>query len=697
MKNQSKKDSQRASELKKVLNTANYEYYVLDSPSIEDAVYDQLYRELLALERSNPNLITLDSPSQRLGGLPANNFQSVQHKIPLLSLDNAFNFEELKDWNLRIQKLLEKELSQEKDMDEMISELKIDGNAIALSYVDGLLIRAATRGDGLNGEDITANVKTIPSIPLALRFKQQPAWLEVRGEAFLPNKRFEEINKMRTANNEPLFANPRNACAGTLRQLDPRIVASRNLDFFAYSIYLPDHWKSKEFNVKKPENQAEALELLKIAGFKVNPNTEIHKNLNSVKRYFDKWETKRHRLPYATDGVVVKLNDFKTQDTTGFTQKAPRWAIAMKYPAEEAPSKLLKLSYQVGRTGAVTPVAEFEPITLAGTTVSRATVHNANRLAKLDLHSEDTIIVKKAGEIIPEVVRVLTELRTNNAKPLSLPKRCPECDGDLVQENNEAITKCINEKCPAQLRGLLRHWVNKKSMDIDGFGSKLIEQLVEKNLVTSIASLYKLDEKTLTKLSRMGQRSAEKLILAIENSKQQPWYRQLYGLGILHVGESNAKVLAKEFRSASKLATVVNESPELIRQIHGIGNEIIDSLQNWFTSKENQQLLVELMDVGLSLKATESEHIIAYNQHLDKKNFVLTGTMTSLNRNEATKIIEEAGGKVSSSISSNTHYLIAGKKAGSKLKKAKELKIKILTEEDLLNFLKQEPDLYGKT
>ena len=687
MKNQSNKASQRASELKKVLNTANYEYYVLDSPSMEDSVYDKLYRELIELERSNPELIALDSPSQRLGALPTNNFQNVQHKIPLLSLDNVFNFKELKGWNLRVQKLLEQELAQQKNFLEMICELKIDGNAIALSYVDGLLVKAATRGDGINGEDITANVKTISTIPLALRFKQPPAWLEVRGEAFLPNKRFEEINELRAANNEPVFANPRNACAGTLRQLDSRIVASRNLDFFAYSIYLPSNWKAKELNIKKPENQAEALELLKIAGFKINPNTEIHKNLKSVKTYFDNWETKRHQLPYATDGVVVKLNSFRTQETIGFTQKAPRWAIAMKYPAEEAPSKLLKLSYQVGRTGAVTPVAEFEPITLAGTTVSRATVHNANRLSELDLHSEDTIIIKKAGEIIPEVVRVLTELRTKSAKRLSLPQKCPECNGNLVKENNEAITKCINEKCPAKLRGLLRHWVNKRSMNIDGFGSKLIEQLVKKNLVTSVASLYKLDEKTLTSLSRMGQKSAKKLIIAIENSKKQPWYRQLYGLGILHVGEGNAKMLAKEFTSASQLVTVVNESPELIRQIHGIGNEIIDSLQDWFANKENQQLLVDLNELGVSLKATQAELIVDYNKNIYKKNFVLTGTMTSLTRNEATKIIEQAGGKVSSSISAKTNYLIAGEKAGSKLKKAKELKVKILKEKDLLNLL----------
>ena len=687
MKNQSNKASQRASELKKVLNTANYEYYVLDSPSMEDSVYDKLYRELIELERSNPELIALDSPSQRLGALPTNNFQNVQHKIPLLSLDNVFNFKELKGWNLRVQKLLEQELAKQKNFLEMICELKIDGNAIALSYVDGLLVKAATRGDGINGEDITANVKTISTIPLALRFKQPPAWLEVRGEAFLPNKRFEEINELRAANNEPVFANPRNACAGTLRQLDSRIVASRNLDFFAYSIYLPSNWKAKELNIKKPENQAEALELLKIAGFKINPNTEIHKNLKSVKTYFDNWETKRHQLPYATDGVVVKLNSFRTQETIGFTQKAPRWAIAMKYPAEEAPSKLLKLSYQVGRTGAVTPVAEFEPITLAGTTVSRATVHNANRLSELDLHSEDTIIIKKAGEIIPEVVRVLTELRTKSAKRLSLPQKCPECNGNLVKENNEAITKCINEKCPAKLRGLLRHWVNKRSMNIDGFGSKLIEQLVKKNLVTSVASLYKLDEKTLTSLSRMGQKSAKKLIIAIENSKKQPWYRQLYGLGILHVGEGNAKMLAKEFTSASQLVTVVNESPELIRQIHGIGNEIIDSLQDWFANKENQQLLVDLNELGVSLKATQAELIVDYNKNIYKKNFVLTGTMTSLTRNEATKIIEQAGGKVSSSISAKTNYLIAGEKAGSKLKKAKELKVKILKEKDLLNLL----------
>ncbi len=685
--------SKRSSELRKLLNKANHAYYVLDTPFMEDTVYDRLYRELLNIEKNHPSLITTDSPSQRLGNTPAKKFVNVQHKIPLMSLDNAFDFEELHDWDLRIRKLLNHKnqaINLETSI-QLVCELKIDGNALALSYVNGVLVKAATRGDGIEGEEITANVKTITSIPLSLGIENPPAWLEVRGEAFLPNQTFDAINTVRKQQGESLFANPRNACAGTLRQLDSQIVASRQLDFFAYTMYLPENWHPQEENISAPQSQYSALQWLKKVGFKVNPNTKIVGSLNEVQSFFNTWETKRHKLPYATDGVVVKVNNIGLQAILGVTQKAPRWAIALKYPAEEAPTKLINLTYQIGRTGTVTPVAEFEPIPLAGTIVRKATLHNADRIKSLDLHNEDTIIVRKAGEIIPEVLCVLKELRPQNATPLYLPTNCPECNEKLVRGADQAATKCINNLCPAILKGALRHWVSKKAMNIDGIGSKVIEQLVNQNLVQSIPNLYELNYKMLFKLERMGEKSAHKLITSIDNSKKQPWYKQLYGLGIPHIGEGNAKLLAKVFPSESELCNAALNSPESIAKIYGIGNEMVESLQAWFQEESNQEIINKLKKLGIEFKSDEraisNKVNSSSNDEVFGKNFVLTGTMESLSRTIAKEMIENAGGKVNSSISSKTNYLIAGNNAGSKLKKAKELGIRILNEENFLNLL----------
>ena len=447
---------QRAQELRNVLHQAAHAYYVLDDPQMEDAVYDRLYRELLDLEQSDPSLIAPDSPTQRVGGAPAQGFSSVAHRVPLLSLDNAFNQDELSAWHERLQRVLGPSNDQEL---ALVAELKIDGNALALSYENGVLTRAATRGDGSRGEDITANVRTISSIPLRLHIADPPAWVEVRGEAFIPDGTFAAINAEREASGEALFANPRNACAGTLRQLDPKVVAARRLDFFAYALHLPA--------ANQPRSQWEALQWLEQAGFRVNPNRTLCNGLMGIQQFCNTWEEQRHGLAYATDGVVVKLNNLALQAEAGFTQKAPRWAIALKYPAEEAPSRLLRVVVQVGRTGAVTPVAEFEPVALADTSVSRATLHNADRIAELDLHLGDTVVVRKAGEIIPEVVRVLSELRPAGAIPASLPATCPECGSTLVREGEEAATRCVNSSCPAILRGGLRHWVSKGAMDVD--------------------------------------------------------------------------------------------------------------------------------------------------------------------------------------------------------------------------------------
>jgi DNA ligase (NAD+) len=675
-------DQARASELRRLLNHAAHAYYVLDAPELEDPVYDRLYRELLELEAAHPELITPDSPTQRVGGTPAAAFSSVEHRIPLLSLDNAFSSEELEAWYGRLLKVLDREAGTALPM---VGELKIDGNALALSYENGLLVRAATRGDGERGEEITANVRTITSVPLRLLLPHPPAWLEVRGEALIPDATFAAINAERVERDEAPFANPRNACAGTLRQLDPKVVAARRLDFFAYTLHLPQD------PPQGPPSQWECLQWLQRAGFKVNPNAELLPDLAAVEAFFSAWDTGRRSLAYATDGVVVKLNDLRLQDAAGFTQKAPRWAIALKYAAEEAPSRLLRLACQVGRTGVVTPVAEFEPVPLAGTTVSRATLHNADRLAELDLHAGDTIVVRKAGEIIPEVVRVLGELRPAGATRLALPNLCPECGSELVREEGEAATRCVNSSCPAILRGALRHWVSKGGLDVDGLGAKLIEQLVEKGLVGSIADLYRLDGALLASLERMGAKSAENLVTALAASRAQPWHRQLYGLGIHHVGEVSAKALAAAFPSAAELATAAATAaatPPSITAVFGIGAEIAQSLQQWFATPANRLLLEQLAGLGFSLAAGPGERAASaaaagQQAPLAGQTFVLTGSLPSLSRSAAQALIEAAGGKVSSSVSKKTSYVVAGEEAGSKLSKAEGLGVAVLDEAGL--------------
>ena len=687
----------RVKELKALLNQANHAYYILDSPIMEDSIYDHLYRELINLEAKEPHLVSPDSPTQRIGSNNLEGFSKVKHRIPLFSLENAFNISEVNEWKTRLLKIINQDPATNSLMDnlEMICELKIDGNALALSYKNGLLVRAASRGNGTEGEDITANVKTIISVPLALHFKEPPPWLEVRGEAFIPNTTFEIINKDRQNNNEPLFANPRNACAGTLRQHDPKKVAARKLDFFAYTIHLPENWHTEQTSSKQPSDQSQALEWLKSAGFKVNPHSQSCGDFKQVKNFINEWENNRHHLPYATDGVVIKANNFKQQNILGFTQKAPRWAIALKYPAEESPTKLLKLTYQVGRTGVITPVAEFAPINLGGTSVCRATLHNSKRLLSLDLHLGDTIVVRKAGEIIPEVVRVLNELRPKDSKRIIFPATCPECNSTLIKDSAVAATRCINSNCPAILQGSIRHWVSKSALDIDGLGSKLIEKLVKKNLVKSIACLYKLDEEVIESIERMGTKSAKSLITALKVSKQKAWYKKLYGLGILHIGESNAKALAKVFPDSDILSHTIRQSPELIKKTFGIGDEITESLKTWFLDENNQKLLANLKNAGVSLKENAEEESLRQRniknpkRALNGKIFVLTGTLPSLRRRQAKELIEEAGGKVHSSISSNTSYLVAGLNSGNKLNKAEKLNIEIIDEDELKHLLSE--------
>lgn len=684
---------QRALELRALLNRAAHAYYVLDAPVMEDAVYDRLYRELVALESAHPQLLSQDSPSQRVGGSPAEGFSSVRHRIGLLSLDNAFSVEELEAWYGRLLKALDRSPAADQPPPAlaMVCELKIDGNALALSYEHGVLVRAATRGDGEQGEEITANVRTIASVPLRLELQDPPAWVEVRGEALIPDATFAAINAERQARGEALFANPRNACAGTLRQLDPKVVASRRLDFFGYTLHLPPDWTATGQDPAAPTSQWQVLQWLAAVGFRVNPKATLCPDLAAVEAFFADWQERRQGLDYATDGVVVKLDDLRLQDEAGFTQKAPRWAIALKYAAEEAPSRLLRLVMQVGRTGVVTPVAEFEPVPLAGTMVGRATLHNADRLAELDLHGGDTIVVRKAGEIIPEVVRVLAELRPAGAAPLQLPDGCPECGSSLVREAGEAATRCVNSSCPAILRGSLRHWVSKGALDVDGLGSKLIGLLVDRGLVRRIPDLYRLDGALLASLDRLGDKSAANLVAALELSRRQSWQRQLFGLGIHHVGEVNAKALARAFPSAAQLASAAIEAPERITAIHGIGAEIAQSLQQWFSTAANQELVSDLERLGFSLANAPADPAASGEpsaDHLSGQTFVLTGTLPSLSRSQAQALIEAAGGKVSGSVSKKTSFVVAGAEAGSKLTKAESLGVAVLDEAALRQLLK---------
>ncbi|MBD2390682.1 NAD-dependent DNA ligase LigA [Aphanizomenon flos-aquae NRERC-008] len=670
----------RIEELRRLLQQASYAYYVLDAPTMEDTVYDRLYRELQELETKNPELITHDSPTQRIGERPATHFTSIRHNIPLYSLENAFNIEELQNWDQRWRR---HSLTQYNSGEiEYVSELKIDGAALALTYENGVLTRGATRGDGVTGEDITQNVRTIRSIPLRLNFNdlENIAKVEVRGEVFLPLQVFKEINEKRQKAGEQVFANPRNAVAGTLRQLDSRIVAQRQLDFFAYTLHITGLDDSSIANT-----QWQALELLQKMGFRVDTNHKLCHSIAEISEYYQYWDTERLNSPYMTDGVVVKLNTFRLQEQLGFTQKFPRWAIALKYPAEEAPTRVEKITVNVGRTGALTPLAEMLPVQLAGTTVSRATLHNSDRIELLDIRIGDTVIVRKAGEIIPEVVRVIKELRPTDTHPFIMPSHCPVCGQLVVRETGEAVTRCVNASCPAILKGEIEHWVSRDALDIKGVGEKLVYQLVDKKLIHSVADLYELTKEQLCVLERMGEKSAEKLIKAIAQSKNQPWSRVLYGLGIRHVGSVNAQLLTEKFTTVEEL-TAARQSD--IAGVYGIGAEIAQSVYQWLRTPANQSLISRLQGIGLQLaNSAEAQVVGEINQKFAGKTFVVTGTLPTLKREEAKALIQKSGGKITESVSKKTDFLVVGADAGSKLDKAQNLGISQLTEAQLLAML----------
>ncbi len=670
---------QRVQELRQLLMSASYAYYVLDNPVMEDAVYDQLYRELSDLETQYPELVTPESPTQRVGEKPASQFSSVRHNIPLYSLENAFNMEEFAKWQERWQRYAPSLIKGQQEGFEYVCELKIDGSALALTYENGILVRGVTRGDGITGEEITQNVRTIRSIPLQLNTETPPPVVEVRGEAFLPLDVFEQINQEREEAGEPLFANPRNAAAGTLRQLDPRIVDRRRLDFFPYTLHIPG-----KDDAEVARTQWAALELLQKLGFRVNPNRKLCASLEDVRDYYNYWDIERRNLPYMTDGVVVKLNSFALQEQLGFTQKFPRWAIALKYPAEEAPTRVEAIAINVGRTGALTPLAHLHPVQLAGTTVQRATLHNSDYIAQLDLRTGDTVIIRKAGEIIPEVVRVLPELRPEGTQPFQMPTHCPVCNQPVVRQAGEAVTRCINASCPAILKGALTHWASRNALDINGLGEKIVQQLVDQGVVRSVADLYDLTPEQLASLERMGKKLAEKLVDAIANSKTQPWSRVLYGLGIRHVGSVNAQTLTQQFPRVEQLA---GASAANIEGVYGIGPEIAQSVSQWFQVPANQTLIDRLRNAGLQLAAQVETTAERKSQPLSGKTFVITGTLPTLKRDEAKELIQKAGGKVTNSVSTKTDYLVVGEDAGSKLEKAQTLGITQLSEAQLLELL----------
>ncbi|KZN95465.1 NAD-dependent DNA ligase LigA [Aeribacillus pallidus] len=659
----------RVKELHKLLNQYNYEYHVLDNPSVPDAEYDRLMRELIELEEEYPELKTPDSPSQRVGGAVLDAFRKVAHRVPMLSLANAFNEQDLRDFDRRVRQAVG-------DV-EYVVELKIDGLAVSLRYENGLFVQGSTRGDGTTGEDITENLKTIRSIPLRLKKNLS---MEVRGEAFMPKASFEKLNEERIAKGEVPFANPRNAAAGSLRQLDPKIAAKRNLDIFVYNI--------AELGDTGVSSHSEALDLLDELGFKTNRERRKCKNIDEVIELLDQLLEKRSQLPYDIDGVVIKVDSLRQQEALGATAKSPRWAIAYKFPAEEVVTKLLDIELAVGRTGVITPTAILEPVKVAGTTVKRASLHNEDLIREKDIKLGDFVVVKKAGDIIPEIVNVLVDRRTGNEQDFRMPSHCPECNSELVRLEGEVALRCINPKCPAQIREGLIHFVSRNAMNIEGLGERVITQLFKEGLIQDVADLYKLTKPQLLQLERMGEKSTDNLLHAIERSKENSLERLLFGLGIRYVGEKAAKILAEHFETMERLQSATRE--QLIN-IPEIGEKMADSIATFFEQPEVKELIEELKSFGVNMtykgpKRTNSDEGDSY---FAGKTIVLTGKLAEMSRNEAKEQIEARGGKVTGSVSKKTDLVIAGEDAGSKLAKARELNIEVWDESRLLEELRK--------
>ncbi|MHB1001793.1 MAG: NAD-dependent DNA ligase LigA [Armatimonadota bacterium] len=667
----------RIEEIRQQINSHNYRYYVLDSPVVSDAQYDKLMQELTALEEEHPELVTPDSPTQRVGAEPAAAFQSYTHRQPMLSLSNAFSTDELNAFDQRVKKMLGSDAGEKI---EYVAELKIDGLAVSLTYANGRFSKGATRGDGFSGEDITTNLRTVRAIPLVLLespitpadlFDRHdiPSLVEIRGEVYMLHEEFQRINREREESGEQTFANPRNAAAGSLRQLDPSITAKRNLDIFIYGM---GYVENGGF-----ETHYEMLQTFRSWGFKVNPNIRLCHNIDEVNAFIAEWGEKRESLGYDIDGVVVKVNSLDQQNRLGFVARSPRWATAYKFPATQETTVVRDIIVQVGRTGALTPVAIMEPVEVGGVTVSRATLHNEDEIRRKDVRVGDTVVIQRAGDVIPEVVQVITDKRTGDEVPFEMPNECPVCGGDVEKPEGEAVTRCINLACPAQIKERIIHFASRNAMNIEGVGPAQVDQLTDRGLIHDPADLYYLKLEDLLTLDRMGEKLASNILAAIERSKSAPLPKLIYGLGIRHAGEHVAQVLANHFGS---IESIENASEEELSAVPEIGPVIARSIVAFFAESQNRAVLDKLQRAGLNPTIEK----IAGDTPIAGKTFVFTGSLQSSTREEAEARVRALGAKASGSVSKNTDYVVAGESAGSKLRKAQELGVEVLSEDEYL-------------
>ncbi|NNC77744.1 MAG: NAD-dependent DNA ligase LigA [Woeseiaceae bacterium] len=672
----SKKTVAEVNALREQIRHHNYQYHALDDPEIPDAEYDRLMRRLQALEAKHPQLVTPESPTQRVGDEPVGAFGTVKHRVPMLSLDNAFAEDELRDFHRRVRDRLE--LEADNDDLRYAAEPKLDGAAVSLMYERGRLVQGATRGDGTTGEDITHNVRTIEAVPLKLRGADFPDVLEVRGEVFMPKAGFEAYNRKARQAQEKVFVNPRNAAAGSLRQLDPKLTAQRPLDIYVYSVGLVE-------GGELPAYHSEILDQLQEWGFKTCPQRDVVYGVSGCLDFYAGIGAKRNDLPYEIDGVVYKVDSLAYQRELGFVSRAPRWAIAHKYPAQEELTTVIGVEFQVGRTGALTPVARLEPVFVGGVTVSNATLHNIDELHRKDVREGDTVIVRRAGDVIPEVVSVVKKRRPKKTRRIHLPKKCPVCSSAVIREEGEAVARCSGGLfCAAQRAEALKHFVSRRAMDIDGLGAKIIEQLVAADRVKNPADLYTLDKEELAALERMGDKSAENLVTSIERSKSTTLSRFLFALGIREVGEATAASLANHYGNLDKL---MSASVEELQGVDDVGPIVASRICAFFGEDHNRDVIKQLRNAGITWSDTVPS-APDEDGALVGKTFVLTGSLSSMTRDEAKKAIQSKGGKVTGSVSAKTDYLVAGEKAGSKLSKAQKLEIAIIGEEELAKFLK---------
>lgn len=663
---------QRVEELRSLIEEHNYHYYVLDDPSIPDAEYDRLFRELQALEAEYPELASDDSPSRRVGSSAETSFEEVVHRIPMLSLDNAFSEDELRDFDRRVRERLD----AAEDI-EYVCEPKLDGLAVSLHYEQGRLTKAATRGDGYAGEDITANIRTIPSVPLKLRGEGFPELVEVRGEVYMPKAGFDKLNKRLADQGEKTFVNPRNAAAGSLRQKKSTITAKRPLEMCAYSVAVIDERDL-------PDNHWAGLQQVKSWGFRINPEMRKARGVEECLEAYTELMEKRDSLPYEIDGIVFKVDRLDLQQRLGFVSRAPRWAIAHKFPAQEELTVIEDVEFQVGRTGAVTPVARLKPVFVGGVTVSNATLHNMDEIRRLDAHIGDTVFIRRAGDVIPQVVKVVPEKRPENAREVVLPEHCPVCGSDVVQIEGEAVARCSGGLyCPAQRKEAIRHYASRKALDIEGLGDKWIDILVGHELVETVADLYRLKKQDLVGLERMGDKSASNLIAAIDRSRQPVLWKFLYALGIREVGEATAKSLASFFGT---LEAIASADEETLQSVPDVGPIVAGHIRSFFEQPHNQETLTALQDAGVQW---QDEVIEESEKPLQGQTWVLTGTLSEMTRDEAKEQLESLGAKVSGSVSKKTACVVAGEAAGSKLAKAEQLDVPVLDEAGLLALLKQ--------